>query len=126
MTNPIRNPSLAELTAAGYVVNIVHNRRHKVAYMDPANGKLVVKIFTEPDHPPVEPRDVLTELLPKGGKTEVWVTDPETSAEFYGYAICREDENYNRKDGVNRALSRIIGLMLVMDGKEGFKFRLKC
>ena len=83
-TTPVRTPTLSELKTAGYVVEVKHNRMHRVAYHDPVSGKLVVKNFIPPVHPlGVEPENVLTELLPKGGKTEVWVTDPETSAEFY-------------------------------------------
>lgn len=126
---PIRTPSLAELKAAGYHVNVEHNRLFKVARVR-ENGTLEVKTFLR-DIPSMtvssDDEDAFnpTELLPKGGKTEVWVTDPETSAEFYGYGRCHPDDNYDKKTGVLEALKKITGLMAVMDGKEGFKSRLQ-
>lgn len=123
--NKIRTPSLAELKSAGYHVNIRHGRSHRLAFIDPNTSKLVVKTMIPPEHPRgIKPEDVMIELLPKGGLTEVWVTDPETSAEFYGYARCHKSDNYNKKDGINKALERVMELMLVMDGKDGFKMKL--
>lgn len=125
MNTPHRTPTLAEFKSAGYRVNIEHRRLHNVAYYCPNSGKLVVKEFMPPAHPPAAPDNVMTEMLPKGGMTEVWVTDPETSAEFYGYAKCHPKDNYSKRDGINEALKRVTGLMLVMDGKDGFKCRLQ-
>lgn len=122
---PIKTPTLAELHAAGYKTHVEHRRVHKVAYYCPTSGKLVIKDFTPPAHPPVKPDSVMTEMLPKGGMTEIWVTDPETSAEFYGFAKCHPEDNYNKRAGVNEALKRVAALMLVMDGTDGFKCRLQ-
>jgi hypothetical protein len=127
---PIRTPTLAELRAAGYVVEIEHDRLNRVAYAK--NGKLIVKEVLSSGIPGLEEEVKGSELgfgmvavLPKGGMTEVWVTDPETSAEFYGYGRCHPNDNYSKRDGINEALKKIAGLMMVMDGKEGFKCRLQ-
>lgn len=127
---PIKTPTLAELRAAGYVVDIEHNRLNRVAYAK--NGTVIVKEVLSSEIPGLE-KDVkgskfgfgMAAVLPKGGITEVWVTDPETSAEFYGYGRCHPNDNYNKRDGINEALKKIVGLMMVMDGKEGFKCRLQ-
>jgi hypothetical protein len=115
----IRTPTLAEVKAAGYHVSITHNRLCRVAYQDLSTGKLVVKTMTRRELPREEDCETpeaahkmvttITELLPKGGLTEVWVTDPD---------------NYNKRDGVNKALERVVELMLVMDGRDGFKMKL--
>lgn len=127
---PIKTPTLAELAAAGYSVNVEHNRRIRVAYSK--NGKLIVSNFLSNEIPAVEEEVRHSDLgfgmattLPKGGLTEVWVTDRETSAEFYGYGRCHPDDNYDKKAGVNEALKKIVALMMVMDGKEGFNLRLQ-
>ncbi len=122
---PIRTPSLNEFRNAGYSVNISHLRRYKVAYIPLHSSKLVVKTFFQPEHPRVDPKLVMTELLPKGGKTEVRVTDKETGAEFFGYSICHPKDNFKKSEGINEALKRVTGLMLVMDGTDGFKFRIQ-
>jgi hypothetical protein len=127
---PIRTPTLAELRAAGYVVEIEHDRLNRVAYAK--NGKLIVKEVLSSEIPRLEEEVRNADLpfgmkavLPKGGMTEVWVTDPDTSAEFYGFARCHSDDNYDKKTGVLEALKRVAALMLVMDGKEGFSLRLQ-
>lgn len=127
---PIKTPTLAELRAAGYVIEIEHNRLNRVAYAK--NGKVIVKEVLSSGIPKLEEEVKNADLpfgmvavLPKGGMTEVWVTDPETSAEFYGYGRCHPNDNYNKRDGVNEALKKIVGLMMVMDGREGFKCRLQ-
>lgn len=137
MTNEkLKTPSLADFKSAGYIVEIKHNRLFKVAYKNPVNGKIVVKVVNHKtienlipgstDGCLVDAVPITSELLPKGGMTEIWVTDPETSAEFYGFARCSDKENYNKAVGVVKALERVMGLMLVLDGKEGFKCRLNC
>jgi hypothetical protein len=121
----IKTPTLVELTAAGYSINIEHNRRHKVAFL---NGeKMIVReAFTNELNGIRRDSEVgITTLLPKGGMTEIWVTDPETSAEFYGFARCHPDDNYDKHTGINEALKRVAALMLVMDGTDGFKCRLQ-
>jgi hypothetical protein len=66
-----------------------------------------------------------TALRAKGGRTDVYITDPETKAEFYGFSRCHPDDNYDKRAGVNEALKRVAALMLVMDGTDGFKARLQ-
>jgi hypothetical protein len=124
--------------ASGYAVKIVHNRQYKVAYVEPITGKLVVKVIVNdtqsmtpgglnpPDwkRPNDEPMCV-SQLLAKGGVTEVTVTDPETGTDFYAKATCREDENYSRATGVDKCLCRIYDLMTVLDGKDGFTMKIK-
>ena len=126
MNKTVRTPTLAELKTAGYEIDIHHNRVHKVAYSDPNTGKLVVTnvVGRKMD----ENGYVLFELLPKGGVTEVSVTDTVTGLEFAASARCRDDENYDKRVGVNRCLDRIIGLMLVCEWKNeaGFTVRLQC
>jgi len=128
-TAPIKTPTLAELRKAGYVIDIKHNRLFKTARIR-ENGTLEVKTFLRDipsmtvsldDEAAINP----TELLAKGGMTEVWVTDPETSAEFYGFAKCHPADNYDKRAGVNEALKRVAALMLVMDGTDGSKNRLQ-
>lgn len=119
---PIKTPTLAELVAAGYSIDVSHVRLFDTAYVD--GDKLVVATL-ESSLPEIRGNAFGTALRAKGGKTEVWVTDRETSAEFYGYGRCHPDDNYDKKAGVNEALKKIVALMLVMDGKEGFKCRLQ-
>ncbi len=137
MNNTINVPTLTEFRKGGFTVNIEHYHRYKIAYKD-RQGKIFVetiyrrreyiedpsflyfKPFTKEACP------VLFELLPKGGRTEVTVIDPETKAEFWASAVCRKDENYNKFIGVNQCLSRIADLMAVCDGTDGFKNPLGC
>lgn len=128
---PIKTPTLVELRNAGYIVEIEHNRLNRVAYAK--NGKVIVKEVLSSEIPGINEEIVMKSdlgfgmaaTLPKGGMTEVWVTDPKTSAEFYGYGRCHPNDNYDKKTGVLEALKKIAGLMMVMDGKEGFKCRLQ-
>lgn len=131
MTKTVEIPTLEELRAAGYVIKIKHNRPTKFAYVDPKSKKIVVKVVVnDPNNNLDYPRfslefldPIVSELLPKGGKTEIWVTDPTTSAEFYGYSRCHSEDTYEKRIGINKAIERVVQLMLVMDGKEGFKIR---
>ncbi len=141
MNEKLKTPTLAEVKAAGYVVEVKHNRLTKIAYKDTVNGKIVVKVVDHKTHLDlinnfkiaeltdgfkINTELFISELLPKGGLTEIWVTDPDTSAEFYGFAKCSDKENYNKAVGVTKALERVMGLMLVLDGQDGFKMKLKC
>ncbi len=119
---PIKTPTLAELADAGYSIDVRHVRLFDTAYVD--RGKVVVETL-EASLSEIRGHTFGTALRAKGGKTEVWVTDPATSAEFYGYGRCHPDDNYDKKAGVNEALKKIVALMMVMDGKEGFKLRLQ-
>ena len=130
--------SLADFKAVGYDINIVHNRRYKVAYLEPITGKLVVKVIVNdtqsmtpnglnPDWTKkLEKSDLcFSQLLAKGGVTEITITDPETKTDFYAKSICREDENYNKAYGVNKCLCRVFDLMTVCDDVDGFKMKIK-
>lgn len=119
---PIKTPTLAEIKEAGYVIDVRHIRLFDSAYVH--NNKLVVETI-ESTLPDMVGETSGTALRAKGGKTEIWVTDPKTSAEFYGFAKCHPDDNYNKRAGVNEALKRVAALMLVMDGTDGFKCRLQ-
>jgi hypothetical protein len=126
---PIKTPTLDELRKAGYVIDIRHNRLFRTARIRD-NGTLEVKTFLR-DIPSmtvsVDDEEAInpTELLAKGGVTEIWVTDPETSAEFYGFAKCHPDDNYDKRAGVNESMKRVAALMMVMDGTDDFKCRLQ-
>jgi hypothetical protein len=128
--------NLNQFKASGYTVKIVHNRRYKVAYIEPITNKLIVKVIVNdtqsmtpgglnPDWkwPNNEPM-CISQLLAKGGVTEVTVTDPETKTDFYAKAVCREDENYSKAFGVDKCLCRIYDLMTVLDGKDGFTMKV--
>ena len=122
---PIKTPTLAELAAAGYSINIEHNRRHKVAFL--SGDRMVVREAFENELEGLrrEADAGISVPLPKGGVTNIWVTDPETKAEFYGYGRCHPADNYDKHTGINEALKKIAALMVVMDGKEGFNLRIQ-
>jgi DNA-binding MarR family transcriptional regulator len=113
-----RTPTLDEIKNVGYTVDIRHLRRHRYAYMT-ENGKLVIEEIL------CERKDICaSELLARGGKTEVRIYD-ETGREWFASATCRNDENYCKATGIDECLKRITGLMLVLDGTDGFKCRLQ-
>lgn len=118
----MRTPTLKEFIESGYAVTIQHNRRHRIVFFDDNTKKLIIKTT---ENYPKNDFYVSKELLPKGGMTEVWVVDPETSAEFYGYGKCNTNENYNKSVGITKALERITQLMLVCDGKNGFTMKIE-
>jgi hypothetical protein len=135
---PKASTNLTDFKAANYGIKIVHNRRYKVAYLEPITGKLIVKVIVN-DTQSMTPNGLnsnwvrkpnqsdlcFSQLLAKGGVTEITVTDPETKTDFYAKAICREDENYNKAYGVEKCLSRVFDLMLVCDGKDDFTMKIK-
>jgi hypothetical protein len=113
--------TLDKLKAAGYKIDVRHLREFDVASTRTGKVKVETRLF-----PVWEARCLpMASLRACGGMTEVWVTDPETSAEFYGYGKCHPDDNYNKRHGITEALKKIESLMLVMDGKDGFKYRLQ-
>jgi methenyltetrahydromethanopterin cyclohydrolase len=132
MNDTVKTPTVADLRNTGYKVGITHNRVYKMAYTDFTSGKIVVKNGVNPVSTLREANidsnsdGVLYELLPKGGRTEVTVTDEVNKIDFMASATCREDENYDKRVGVSRCLDRIIGLMLVCEyqNKDGFKVRV--
>jgi hypothetical protein len=135
MNDTITTPSLNSFRKAGYEVDISHNRIWKIAYNDFETGKIVTKkvlkdISTMKLDNAVNKAvngEVIYELLPKGGITEVIVFDPESDLNFTAKATCSNKDNYDKRIGVDKCLSRIIGLMLVCEyqNKEGFKVRVK-
>ena len=122
-------PSVQELVNAGYIVDVWHVRRYKVAWVNGMTGK--IETHVEP-HVPYD-RDISmsnkeggiwSQLLPNGGRTIISVVDPATGDEFEGRADCRKDENYNRKVGVTVALTEVAQLMLV-EKELGYKPRVE-
>lgn len=110
--------TIKEFRKAGYKVHVDHRRLWKIAYIEPRNKSLVVKtventqgVMSRGGTP--DENGVLYQLLPKGGRTEVTVTDPATGLDFYAYADCRSDENYNKRTGVEKCLERVAELVLV-------------
>jgi hypothetical protein len=130
MNDTVKTPTLKAFREAGYEVDIVHRRAWKVAYNDFPTKKIVVKTVLNTLSVMYRPEDkdengVLYELLPRGGKTEVTVNDPGSGLDFTASAICRDDENYDKRVGVQRCLDRIIGLMLVCEYQDkSFKVRV--
>lgn len=118
-TTPIKTPTLAELSAAGYSVDVRHIRLFDSAYVD--KDRIVLETI-ESTLPEMKGQTVGTVLRAKGGMTEVWVTDPKTSAEFYGFARCHPNDNYDKRIGIAEALKRVTGLMRTLNGTDGFKF----
>lgn len=116
-------PTLNEIKKAGYTVDINHNRDHTVVDKTDA-GKIVTKTIRKPHHTFTKSENYcMWELLTKGGQTEVIVKDNESN-EFIATSECRNDENYEKAIGISHCLERIVGLMLVCDGQNGFKMRL--
>ncbi len=124
--NTNRTPSLSEFRNAGYVVNIEHQRRFRVAYKDPNTGKLIVHTTLGEKQEYEDAGEYLAwEILPKGGKTIVTVVDPVSDLEFFADSTCRDDENYNKRFGVQKCLERVFSLMLVCQHQDkNFQLRV--
>jgi hypothetical protein len=125
-------PTVAELIALGYKVDVTHFRNYKIANMG-NNKKLVILTACHPRWF-VETESLsgimFYELLACGGRTEITVTCPDSKLEFFGGATCRSDENFNKKEGVKECLKRIVDLMRVVEAgspdKDGVTFKMKC
>jgi len=106
-------PTVAGLIAAGYVINVLHNRRYKVVTKDERTGKIAVNVdeYTTGAARFFQSKGAIMELLPSGGTTIVSLTIPKINRTFSGAAVCRKDENYNKKTGVRIALQEV-GLSL--------------
>lgn len=117
-------PTIDDLTEAGYTVNITHLRFWDTAGV--RNGKLFKEstLASVPSISRTCPPDCWA-LRAKGGATEVIIGDPVTGAILYALAICRDDENYNRKTGVEEALKRAKALMILAGGNGMFSYRLQ-
>jgi hypothetical protein len=129
MNDTVKTPTVADLRKTCYKVEIVHRRAWRICYSDYKTGKLVVKnvlnikgvMLNETD----SPDPILIELLPKGGVTEVTVSDSVSGLDFTASATCRDSENYDKRVGVKKCLDRIIGLMLVCEYQDKtFKVRV--
>jgi hypothetical protein len=112
-------PTIQDFRKAGYKVRVDHRRLWKIAYIEPRNGSLVVKTVENtqgvmnrggtPDE-----NGVLYQLLPKGGRTEVTVIDPNSKLEVFAYADCHSNENYNKTIGVEKSLERVAELVTAL------------
>lgn len=126
----MKTPTINDFKAAGYDVDITHRRDHQIAYISPTTKKLLTKVVQQPHYEFTKNKHgigevgLLWQLNARGGKTEVTVIDPITYESFYAFSDCHTDDNYDKKVGIERCLSRIASLMMVCDGKEGFKMRL--
>ena len=109
-------PTVAELTRAGNYVEVTHLRNWKTSYVDPLTNKVVVKVIqqsrTVMEDGKNEDSGVLYQLMATGGRTEMTVTDCH-GQEFYVFSRCRDDENYNKKLGVETCLYRLRDLVRV-------------
>lgn len=113
--------TIAEFRKAGYKVHVNHIRNWRIAYVEPRNNKLVTK--TVPNTAHVMNNDdgdnfVLFSLEPKGGRTEVIVTDPTSGIDIYADSTCHSEVNYDKKRGVETCLKRIVDLILVCSLKD--------
>jgi len=112
MNEPV-NPRevVNNLKAGGYTVEIEHYRRYKVVWQDGKTGKILTKVelYTTQQAWYVQKTvpATLMELLPTGGTTLVCIAVPKSDTRFSSSAVCRNDENYNKKTGVKTALIRI-------------------
>jgi hypothetical protein len=122
--------TVAELRKVGYKVKVSHKRAFKIAYLDWNSKKLIVKRVyaysgASYEETPFDNPNTLFELLPRGGRTELSIRDPETGIDFESLATCRDDENYNKKTGVARCIFLAIELMKVCEFKNDVGFKIK-
>jgi hypothetical protein len=68
---------------------------------------------------------VLYELLPKGGRTEITVIDPNSKLEVFAYADCHSNENYNKTVGVEKSLERVKELVTALASNPNNKDELE-
>lgn len=99
-------PTVEELKANGFKVQLRHHRYHAVRY-NPAYARLGIKVKEYWSHP-----------VTKGGYTSVLLLAPDGYwAE--GYAHCSRKDTYSKKAGyvlaVNRALSELPGELYSFD-----------
>lgn len=88
------------LRRLGYSVRVTHYRK----YRSYKNGKVVVDLL------PNYEAD-LKYALPRGGEVEVRILDSEQ--EYVGIARCNDSDAYNKKLGVQLAITRAIEQMLI-------------
>lgn len=119
--------TLESFRKVGYKVDIQHIRNYKVAYLT-IEGKLVVKTIQQTHANAMTPIVggciELAELMAKGGRTEVIVTDVEIGIEYFAFAMCHEVGNYCKHTGIQTCLDRIVELMKqdVVEGNAKSKF----
>ena len=116
-------PTIHDLRKAGYKIKVTHSRRVRFATL--TRGKLIISVELMSLYDFNHNLILAKELLAKGGVTHMTIFDPETEAEFVAHATCRNDEAYCKLTGINKCLDRLVALMLVCDGKDGFKYRLQ-
>lgn len=110
-------PTVEEFRKVGYKIKVEHCRRYLVSEQNVITRKISYYTVYVPLW---EELPGFSQLLPKGGITKVTVITPD-NFEFNHESKCRNDENYNKKVGVNICLEKIYFLMLVCDGKDGFE-----
>lgn len=119
-------PTVKFLRENGFDVEITHTRRFKIVELDKMTGKIVTRhLLSSWEYAKGENR--LAEFLPKGGLTEMYVTDTtiKDSPTFYVKSVCSTKDNYNKKIGVSKCIARMVDFMRVCDGKDGFTNRLQ-
>lgn len=114
--NMNNTPTVREFRQSGYQVRVDHKRAWKTSYVDFETRKIVTEVVYKTPREMVNSDfdgEVLIELLPRSGKTEVTVFDPNSGLDFFADATCRDDENYNKKIGTKKCLERISDLIRV-------------
>lgn len=121
-------PTIKEFRKAGYKVNVDHQRAYRIAYTDFKTGKIIIKTVFNTAHVMNKGDDtdqVLYELLPKGGRTEITVIDPNSKLEVFAYADCHSNENYNKTVGVEKSLERVKELVTALASNPNNKDELE-
>lgn len=100
---------LGALKGGGFVFDIQHVRRYRVAYRDIETGKVVTKVemYSKAQLANWPFTRLPIELLPKGGKTVLTIFIPQIGYTVSAEAQCRNDENYNKRVGLAFAILRI-------------------
>lgn len=120
-----KTPTLNDIKNAGYYVNIRHLRAHSVAYkVGPRLETGVVMVEKEVAETAERQGEGLFGILPKGGRTEMEVYDPQSRTRFVTHANCHPDDHYVCSEGIKECLKKVTGMMEVNDGVEGFLYRL--
>lgn len=123
--NENKTPTLKEIKAAGYYVNIRHLRAHDAAYKIGSRLETGVMMMEKEVAEAAERQgEGLFSIRPKGGRTEIEVYDPESRTRFCCFSLCHPDDHYVRSDGIKEALKQVTGMMSVKDGVDGFRYRL--
>lgn len=97
-------PTVYELRKAGWKVKVGHHRNlHKFdTNTGQKSGKTNVLLSEYKDN---------TEgyfISANGGKTTVYIKEPDTDLEFFGVSECSTSERYNNSYGLKKALARAL------------------